>query len=110
MQPRLLRALNAGTRPVQTINYLGSCGGAMVFHGPRLVHLCDWVIDALHRHLDQETEEALGRTMHFPVGWDPYFRDTMTLFDVYRFGTQHSDFHARQLTLPPHGAIADVNP
>jgi hypothetical protein len=25
--------LNAGTRPFHTINYLGSCGGALVFHG-----------------------------------------------------------------------------
>lgn len=91
--------LNAGTRPFHAINYLGACGGATVFHGHRLIQLNERVMAALHRHLDRETNEALSRHMHFPVGWDPYFRDTMTLLDVYHFATQHFDFHARQLTL-----------
>jgi hypothetical protein len=91
--------LNAGTRPFHCVNYLGSCGGALVFHGPRLTRHIDHTIDVLHRRLDAETEEALGRRMHFPVGWDPYFRETMTLEQVYRYGTQHYDFHRAQLTL-----------
>jgi len=37
--------------------------------------------------------------MHFPVGWDPYFNDYMTLRDVYDYATQHYDHHRRQLTL-----------
>ena len=37
--------------------------------------------------------------MHFPVGWDPYFRDYMTLADIYRYPGQHYDHHRRQLTL-----------
>jgi hypothetical protein len=92
-------ALNAGTRPFHAVNYLGSVGGAMVFHGPRLTRQLDRTIDRLHRRLDAETEEALGRRMHFPVDWDPFFRDTMTLEQVYRYGTQHYDFHRAQLTL-----------
>jgi DinB superfamily len=91
--------LNAGTRPFHPINYLGSVGGALVFHGPRLTRQLDHTIDLLHRRLDAETEEALGSRMHFPVGWDPFFRDTMTLEQVYRYGTQHYDFHRAQLTL-----------
>ena len=91
--------LNAGTRPFHAVNYLGSFGGAMVFHGPRLTRKCDRVIAALHRQLDRETDATLGRRMHFPVDWDPYFRDSMTLLDVYQYGTLHFDFHARQLTL-----------
>lgn len=59
----------------------------------------DHTIDVLHRRLDAEPEEALGRRMHFPVGWDPYFCDTMTLEQVYRYCTQHYDFHRAQLTL-----------
>jgi hypothetical protein len=90
--------LNAGTRPFHTINYLGSVGGAMVFHGPRLTRQLDHSIDVLHRLLDAESEEALGRRMHFPVGWDPFFRDTMTLAQVYAYGTEHYDFHRAQLT------------
>ena len=93
--------LNAGTRPFHAINYLGSCGGALVFRGPRLSRQLDHTIDLLHRRLDSEPEEALTRRMHFPVGWDPYFRETMTLEQVYAYGTQHYDFHRAQLTLEP---------
>jgi hypothetical protein len=99
----LAHTLNAGRRPFHVINYLGSCGGALVFHGPRLARRVDRVISALHRHLDRETNQSLTRRMHFPVDWDPYFRDTMTLLDVYHYGTQHFDFHTSQLTLPPAG-------
>jgi hypothetical protein len=37
--------------------------------------------------------------MHFPTSWAPYFRDTMSVFDVYHYGTQHFDHHRKQLTL-----------
>lgn len=58
--------LTAATRPFHVINYLGSVGGALVFHGPRLTRQFDRTIDRLQRHLDEETEEALARRMHFP--------------------------------------------
>ena len=60
--------LNAGTRPFHHINYLGSVGGALVFHGTRLTRHVDHTIDVLHRRLDRETEATMGRRMHFPVG------------------------------------------
>lgn len=91
--------LNSAARPFHAVNYLGGCGGALVFHGARLTRLLDRTLDRLHRRLDAETEEALGRRMHFPVGWDPFFRDTMSLAEVYRYGTRHYDFHRNQLTL-----------
>ncbi|MEP6816588.1 MAG: DinB family protein [Marmoricola sp.] len=91
--------LNAATSPFHVVNYLGSCVGALVFRGPRLIVRFDRTIASLHLHLDEETEGALLRSMHFPVGWDPYFADRMSLADVYRYGTQHFDFHQRQLTL-----------
>jgi DinB superfamily len=91
--------LNAATRPFHHVNYLGGVGGALVFHGSRLTRQFDKTIDVLHRRLDAESEAALRRGMHFPVGWDPFFRDTMTLEQVYRYGVQHYDFHRAQLTL-----------
>ena len=97
-------ALNAGTRPFHAINYLGGCGGALVFRGPRLTRLLDRTVEQLHRRLDAETEESLDRRMHFPVQWDPFFTDTMTVADVYHYGTQHYDFHRAQLTLGPRPA------
>jgi hypothetical protein len=91
--------LNAGARPFHAINYLGSCGGALVFRGPRLSRQLDHTLDLLHRRLDAETEEALARRMHFPASWDPFFAHAMTLEQVYAYGTQHYDFHRSQLTL-----------
>jgi hypothetical protein len=98
---RFARVLNAGSRPFHVVNYLGACAGALVFHGPRLAAKFDRTITALHRRLDDEPDENLARRMHFPVDWDPHFRDTMTLLEVYHYGTQHYAFHARQLTLRP---------
>jgi hypothetical protein len=72
---------------------------ALVFHGPRLVWLFDRVVTSLHRHLDRETDASLRRTMHLPVGWDPFFADRMSLAQVYHYGTQHYDSHRHQLTL-----------
>lgn len=92
--------LDGGTRAFHVVNYLGSCGGALVFHGPQLLRLFDRVVASLHARLDAESEHDLALTMHFPVGWDPVFQDSMTLLEVYHYGTQHFDFHARQLTLP----------
>jgi hypothetical protein len=37
--------------------------------------------------------------MHYPVRWDPFFTGYMTLADLFRYPTQHYDFHRRQLTL-----------
>jgi hypothetical protein len=31
----------------------------------------DRTVAALRRKVDQQTDEALSRTMHFPVDWDP---------------------------------------
>jgi DinB superfamily len=95
------RLLNAGTRPFHVVNYLGSCGGALVFRGARLTNKLDRTMAALHRHLDRETHTALDRRMHFPVGWDPFFSERMSLLEIYHYGTQHFDFHQRQLTLRP---------
>lgn len=97
---RFAQVLNAGTRPFHTVNYLGGCAGALVLRGPRLTAMADRTIDALHRRLDAETDEALERRMHFPTGWDPFFADTMSLMDLYHYGAVHFDFHRHQLTLP----------
>lgn len=96
---RFAAALNASTPVFHHVNYLGGVGGALIFHGPRLTRQLDRTLDGLHRRLDAETEAALRRPMHFPVGWDPFFGDTMTLEQVYRYGTQHYDFHRAQLTV-----------
>jgi hypothetical protein len=95
--------LNTATRPFHVVNYLGGCGGALVFRGPRLTAQVDRTIAALHRQLDRETDAGLALRMHFPTGWDPYFRETMSVLDVYHYGTQHFDHHRQQLTLTERG-------
>jgi hypothetical protein len=91
--------LNAATRPFHVVNYFGSLGGARVLGHTRMERLMDVVIGRLQRSLIAASEDSLDRGMHFPVGWDPYFNDYMTLRDVYDYATQHYDHHRCQLTL-----------
>lgn len=94
------RLLNAATTPFDAVNYVGSYLGGTVLRPGRMGVMFDRVIESLHRSLDGESDVDLARGMHYPTRWDPFFRDFMTLADVYRFPTQHFDFHHRQLTLP----------
>ena len=96
---RFAAILNAATRPFHVINYLGSVGGGTVLAPAQIDALLEWTITRLNQRLDTEQEAALHRTMHFPIGWDPFFSDVMTLADVYHFGTQHFDYHRAQLTI-----------
>jgi hypothetical protein len=96
------KALDVATKPFHVINYLGSVGGARVFGPDRLTRKFDRVVDSLLRHLDAESAAELQRGMHFPPGWDPFFKDFMTLADVYRYPTLHFEFHRQQLTLPSY--------
>lgn len=93
------RLLNAATGPFDVINYVGSWLGGTVLTPRQMTSLGDRVIAALHRRLDAESDVELARGMHYPTRWDPFFRDYMTLADVYHFPTQHFDFHCRQLTV-----------
>jgi hypothetical protein len=91
--------LDAATRPFDVVNYWGACGGARVFTPRRMRRTLDRVIETLHRHLDAESGDDLARGMFYPRRWDPFFQEYMTLADIYRYPTQHFDFHRRQLTL-----------
>jgi hypothetical protein len=92
--------LNSVTPPFHVVNYWGSVIGARVFNSARVEPLADRTIAALQRSLMSEREAALNRGMPFPVDWDPYFRDWMSLAEVYRYATRHFEHHRRQLTLP----------
>ncbi|WP_340374364.1 DinB family protein [Streptomyces sp. SS7] len=94
------RVLDAGTRPFDVVNYLGPLGGAKVLGRRGMGAAFDRVIAYLHRRLDAEREADLSLGMHYPTRWDPFFQDVMTLADIYRYPTQHFEFHRRQLTLP----------
>jgi hypothetical protein len=92
-------ALNAATPLFDRINYYGTNLAALVYNRKRMRAKLDRVIDALQRSLTRRDPTALSRGMHFPNRWDPYFRDYMTLRDVYAYPGQHYDHHRRQLTL-----------
>jgi len=91
--------LNAGTRAFDVVNYLGSWAGGVTLGRRGQTFLFDRVIAALHRRLDAESDANLARGMHYPTRWDPFFHDYMTLADLYRFPTQHFDFHRQQLAI-----------
>ena len=90
--------LNSGTAPFDVVNYWGSRAGARVFNHRRMAAKLRRVTSALERRLARETPERLGRSMSFPERWDPFFRPTMTLADVYAYPIEHFDFHAGQLS------------
>ena len=99
---RFAATLNSLRGPFHVISYLGSVGGgqllfadAMTRHGPD--------VRALHPRLAGETDDSLTLVMHFPPAWNPYFQPTMSVADVYRYGTQHFDHHQRQLTFRAPG-------
>lgn len=93
--------LDAGRRPFHVVNYLGSCGGPLVFNRDRLGWLCDRTIAAVIASLETEREDMLGRGMPFPTSWDPYFTAFMTLESVYAYPVLHYRHHRAQLTLGP---------
>jgi hypothetical protein len=91
--------LNAARGPFHVVNFVGSWGGGTIL-GPRLqLELMERTLRGLHRRIEEESPSDLGLRMHFPVDWDPFFQDTMTLAGVYHYGTQHFDFHRSQLSL-----------
>ncbi|MEJ7773483.1 MAG: DinB family protein [Nocardioidaceae bacterium] len=98
------RVLESATGPFHVVNYLGSKAGPFVFGGAdKTAAELDRVIASLHRRLDSESEETLRLRMHFPASWDPFFNDSMSVGELYRYATQHFDFHRRQLTLDRSG-------
>jgi hypothetical protein len=93
------RALDATTRPFDAINYYGACAGALVYNRHWIGAKMDRVIASLKRKLARERDDALRHGMHFPTRWDPFFKNFMTLQDVYRYPGAHFNFHKHQLTL-----------
>ena len=97
------RLLDTAHRPFHLINYLGSCAGARIIPYSHMRDRLDRVIAALERSLATEHDAALQRGMHYPTTWDPFFTDYMTLADLYRYPTQHFNYHREQLTLTNTG-------
>ncbi len=91
--------LDCASRPFHRINYWGSCAGASLVGPVRADAWLGRVVASLHRHLDHESGASLRLTMRFPVKWDPYFAEDMSLADVYHYATLHFDHHRRQLTI-----------
>jgi len=90
--------LDFGTPLFHVVNYWGSRFAALTFNHRRMGAQFDRVVRSLQRHLRRESPGSLARSMSFPTRWDPFFTPTMTLAEVYRYPTQHFDFHRRQLS------------
>ena len=100
---RFAAVLNAATPPFHVVNYLGSVVGARLLGPTRMERAADRAIGGLRSSLARRSQRQLARGMHFPVRWDPYFTDCMTVVDVYHYATQHYEHHRRQLTLAAAG-------
>lgn len=95
---RFAATLNALRRPFHLINYLGSVAGGQLLTPNAMTRLMDRTITVLQRRLAAETHAHLALAMHFPTTWDPYFQPTMTVLDLYHYGTLHFDHHRQQLS------------
>lgn len=96
---RFAALLNSATALFYEVNFYGSRIGARLVSRRRMDATFDRVIASLHRGLAAETEADLRRGMYYPVRWDPFFKEFMTVADIYHYPSQHFDFHRRQLTL-----------
>ena len=96
---RFAAVLNSATPLFDEVNFYGSCLGARVVGRRRMVRAFDRVIASLQRSLAAETEADLRRGMPYPARSDPFFKEFMTVADIYHYPTQHFGFHRRQLTL-----------
>src|SRR5215217_4747865 len=86
---RFAATLDAGTRPFHVVNYVGSLAGGRVLGRRGMERLMDRVVSSLTASLTAASDEALARGMHFPPGWDPYFKEWMSIMDVHHYATQH---------------------
>jgi hypothetical protein len=93
------RILNAASTPFHVINYYGTCLAASFYDRNRMSAKMDRTIGGLQRSIARVHDDALQRGMFFPTRWDPYFRDFMSMADVYLYPGQHYDHHRRQLRL-----------
>jgi hypothetical protein len=98
--------LNASTRPFDAINYWGSRLGARFYDHRRMGPKFDRVAASLVDRLDRTDEASLHRGIDFPTRWDPFFKEYMTLADIFHYPAEHFDFHRRQLSLPPAQPLA----
>ena len=90
--------LNFFTAPFNVANYVGSVIGGRVFTVARMASTLDWTTRRLAARLARESDAKLALGMYFPPRWDPFFKDYMTLGELYRYPTQHFEFHAEQLS------------
>ena len=97
---RFAAILNSLRRPFHLINYLGSVGGGQLLTPAAMASLMDRTLRALQRKFAVETDEQPEPDHALPARRDPYFQPTMSVLDVYHYGTQHFDHHKRQLTIP----------
>jgi hypothetical protein len=90
--------LDSLTPPFNWVNYMGSVAGGAVLAPEQMNRWLDRVTALIERDLDNQTEQSMARGMHYPARWDPYFKEYMTLADIYHYPTQHFDHHDRQLS------------
>ena len=96
---RFAATLNALNRPFHLINYAGSCGGGLLLSPRRMAALMDTTIDALSPPADRRNPGRARADHALPVPLGPLLQPTMTVLDVYHYGTEHYDHHHDQLTL-----------
>jgi len=75
--------LDLGSGLFDQINYLGFRYGANIFSVGMLDRMLRGATRRLAQQLAMENADSLRRGMCYPRKWDPYFKDYMTVADLY---------------------------
>jgi hypothetical protein len=90
--------LNASTVPFNWVNALGARAQARLLRRRRhLGAAFDLVLAALLKRTESIRDEEWQRGMHYPVRWDPNFRDFMTLEMIVHYPVAHFNLHLAQI-------------
>lgn len=64
-----------------------------------MVRRMDRVTQTLGRSLRKASDDLLDHGMYYPTKWDPFFREHITILELYHYPTQHFEFHKAQLRI-----------
>lgn len=89
--------LDWSTPVFHRINALGPRAAARILGRTGVVRTFDHVHRGILTRLERVQPSQWALTMHYPVRWDPRFREDMRLEDLFRYPVNHLRHHRTQL-------------
>jgi hypothetical protein len=99
------RLLDWSTPLYHRINALLPRLGTRAYGPDTLANQYDRIHARVLRRLASVRDEAWQTGMHYPVRWDPRFREYMTLEDLVRWSALHLWHHSQQIRPAPRAQV-----